>query len=323
MLKCLDLETENTNDYWGSIIIYGHQKCMNTCLFCSGKNESIDDDTIKYKKAIYDADYLISSGVNKIEISGGDPGEFSMIVDVVSYLKTKGIKTIQLSTHGRTLINENFVKKLKDAGVTLFKIPLYGSTQEIHNKSVQVDNSIDNAFSDTITGIKNCNKHGMSIIGYILLNQYNKNDITNIVRLYLSISNYIYKIIIGITFISTVEYSYTRDWFLPIKDMKPYLEDILIEFSKNNINFEMIDIPYCAIGKYSENIDNRLIFPNLGNHKVEEQNRSTISDFIPHYRIKSYFNECNSCNLKNLCSGIPINEIKMFGIYGLEGVGSV
>lgn len=326
IIKNENIDQENkipANDNWGALIIYGKEKCMNTCTFCSGSSPYEDDD-VKFEKAIKEIDFHFNNGIRRIEISGGDPGEYSRIVEVVDYISRKGAKEIQLSTHGRTLKDLNFVKDLKLAGITQVRIPLYGSMAEIHNKTAQYGTSSGNAFDDCVEGIINAVECEIPISGYILLNQYNKLDINNIIQLYLDLApNLLNSIIIGITFIARLDYKYTGDWFLPIKDMGPYLKDVLENHPKlpQNTYFKIIDVPYCVFGDYVDIVENPFEqYPNLGLHDVEESNRSSKSPKIPHYRIKEYFHECEQCCLKNKCGAIPVNELKMFGTYGLKAI---
>ena len=306
----------------GALILYGNEKCMNTCLFCSG-SAGPQDENNKWNKAIEDINYFIKDGVDTIEISGGDPGEYKRIVDIVKYMKLNGIKNIQLSTHGRTLKNDKLVKELKEAGLNSVKVPLYGSNEEIHNRCTQVNNSFGNAFLDTTEGLKNCAKNNIDIKGYIVPNQFNKNDLINIINLYIELGGTrLEEIYFGISFIAEKNYNYTGNWFLPLKDFGPYIRPVLdnIPNLPEGLKFNILDVPYCAIGGYSPYIENKFAgFPNLGNHDVEEQNRSNVSSKVPHYRIKSYFEECNKCIYNDICGAIPKNELDMFGSFGLKG----
>ena len=313
------------NTSWGSLIINSNSNCMNRCTFCSGTHDRLDPKE-KLNTILSEIDYFIKHGTKRIEISGGDPGEYIGIAEIIKYLRNNGIQEVQLSTHGRTLKDESLTKELKDAKVSTIRIPLYGSTAEIHNKTAQYEPTPGNAFEDTAQGIMNCTKNNISIVGYILINQYNKNDINNIIQLYLDLTDngrLLDQLYIGITFIAQLEYSYTKDWILPLKDMDSYVKDIYNNHPKlpEATNFKFLDIPYCVLGKYSDIFENKFAgFPNLGKHKIDVGNRSTISDGIPHYRIKTHFNECEKCDMNDICGGIPLNELKMFGTYGMEAI---
>ena len=313
------------NTAWGSLIINSELRCMNRCTFCSGMCEKIDPKE-KLDKILSEIDYFMKHGTKRIEISGGDPGEYIGIAEIIKHLRANGIQEVQLSTHGRTLKDENLVKDLKESKVSTIRIPLYGSTAEIHNKTAQYESTPGNAFDDTVQGIKNCTKYNIPIVGYTLINQYNKKDVNNIIQLYMDLTDngrLLDQLYIGITFISQLDYSYTKDWFLPLKDMRPYIKDVYDNHPKlpEATNFRFLDIPYCVLGEYSDIIENKFAgFPNLGKHRIDEGNRSSISDGIPHYRIKSYFNECEECSLNDVCGAIPLNEIKMFGTYGMKAI---
>ena len=328
--ECEDSQSDSLiNKAWGSIIIYndGSPRCMNSCNFCSGEHGHVDLET-SFKTHISEADHFISQGIKQIEISGGDPGEYSRIIDLIKYLKQHDVTTIQFSTHGRTLKDSVFALALKEAGVTSIRIPLYGSSASIHNLTTQYGNilKIGDAFKDTIEGIKNCSTLGIPIVGYTLLNQHNKSDINNIIQLYVNLTDNgknLMSLFVGVAFISRLDYEYTNTWYLPIKDMKLFIREIYLNHPPipTNTNFSFLDIPYCVFEEYSDLVQNQFAgFPNLGLHKVEKLNRSEVSDGIPHYRIKSYFEECNNCDLADICGAVPLNEIKMFGTYGLKAI---
>ena len=130
-----------------------------------------------------------------------------------------------------------------------------------------------------------------------------------------------YKMYVGLIFISQLDYSYTADWFVPIKDMGPYVRDVAHNHPAlpEHTRLTILDVPYCVLGEYSDIIENQFAgFPNLGKHLIDEGNRSEISAQIPHYRVKSFFAECEKCVLNDMCGAVPLNEIKMFGTYGLK-----
>ena len=108
-----------------------------------------------------------------------------------------------LSTHGRTLKDQNLVIALKDAGLTTVRIPLYGSTAEIHNKTAQYEATHGNAFDDSTEAIKNCANNGIITIGHTIVNQYNKEDVNSIIQLYLDLTNnFISNIYVNTAFIA-------------------------------------------------------------------------------------------------------------------------
>ena len=107
---------------WGGIII--SPKCQNECLFCRPNHIlNLEDLHIQEQNAAKNLIHLRKKGINKLEISGGDPVEYDKIADLVKYAHKIGFNEIMLSTHGRDLKNERFVQNLVKAGITKFRVP--------------------------------------------------------------------------------------------------------------------------------------------------------------------------------------------------------
>lgn len=308
----------------GAVIIYSKDRCMNSCLFCNGVNTDGKSEEEKFITAIKDSKYFIENGYDTVEISGGDPGEFSAIAEIVYYLKKNGIKYVQLSTHGRTLKDPELVSRLSKAGLDFCRIPLYGSTAEIHNRATQVNYNVGNAFEDTVLGIENCSKYGISVAGQTLITSFNKEDMNNIISLYIELTKGLLKeIVIGNIGISDRgDYNFTSDWYIPIKDLGPYLREVVHNHPEmpNESELKIIDIPYCSLGEYSEYLKNKIDYPDLGEHEIETLNQDEEIQGVPHYRVKKHFEECDSCSLKDICGGTIRNDMEMFGVEGMKAI---
>lgn len=304
----------------GTIIIPGRDKCDNTCVFCYGTNKP-ESDEIKFQKFMHDAQYFIDNNYYKVEISGADPGEFKYIVEAILYLKEAGIPKIQLSTHGRMFADRALAEKLSFVGLDYIRIPLYGSTKEIHNRTADFKNLESNSFDETIKAIKNCSEYGITICGSSIINQYNKNDINNIISLYKDLTDCnLSEIIINIAYLSETMLENIDKWHIPVKDLGPYIEEILLNKPElpEHIKFAFMDIPYCVIGRYDKHLEQSTI-PNLGEHNVEIENSDSTGK-IPKYRIKQSFGECLICKYNSICSKFTCNEIQKFGTDNLRAI---
>ena len=306
----------------GSLIINGNTKCMNTCVFCDGVSEDIDDKT-KFEKIINEAQHFIDNGYQYLDISGGDPGEYNKLLEVFSFLKNSPIDMVQLSTHGRTLKDNNLVKIISYFKMIIVRVPLYGSTPEIHDKVV----GSKGAFFDTLQGLRNIAMYGIAINAQIAINKYNEDDIENIIDLFFSIPNIkIRQLIIMPTSLSVMSSEYAKDWYLPIKDMKDVSKRINRKFYYmsekeycNNTILTLMSIPYCLVGKHSPFIDNMSGPPSMGIKELNPNFKCRVQG-VPKYRIKTHFNECKKCFKFNECNGIPENDFEMFGVEGLEAI---
>ena len=317
----VEVDPQENRIHDGAIIIYSND-CMNNCNFCGGIGDPQKRSAIeRWQQFIADAQYFIDRNAYRVEISGGDPGEFEFIAEAVAYLKMNGIEKVQLSTHGRTLADPELVRKLKLAGLDYCKVAMYGSTAEIHEKTTEAVGS----FADSLAAIKNCAAFDIKVCGHTILNNFNEWDINNIIRLYLEASKgKMYDMIISVAYITELDPKYWSGWHLPVKCMSEAVKDIIDNHPPlpEDVRFAILDLPYCTYGKYTDVIENKpSSAPDLGTHKVEEVNRSKESDYIPQYRIKAHFEECNKCDLKSICGGITVNEIKISGVDGLVAIG--
>ena len=319
----------------GVVIINGCKKCMNTCAFCLGEQRVPSE----WLSLIQSAEAFFDAGLTNIEISGADPGEYPRLVDFVKYLRAIGgidrdrpYHGIYLATHGRNLKDEKLVRDLKDAGVSLVKISLYGSTPEMHNKFTQIRDSSGDAFSDTIQGLKNCAEYDIPVLGNIIPTQYNKEHLNDTIQVFLAATNRKIKSIhIRTPFLVMTDYRFTDKWYLPVKDMKPYLKEVYLHHPPlpEGMLFVMNEIPYCVLGENTPLIDNASYAfganettskgkPTIG--ILQKHTDAKVSEDMPDYRRKHHFEECDHCILKSKCVGISYNEFQMFGAYGLKAI---
>jgi len=312
----------------GILTLNGRRTCMNKCVFCPGQRWP--NRVLTWSEAINDANTLISIGATEITIGGRDPGEWEKLPEIVEYLKNAGIQLIRIRTHGRTLKNLEFVQRLKDTGALItLDTPLYGSTEEIHNKITQSkSSSLGNAFQDTIQGIKNCVKVGLPISGYTGLTQGNKEDINNILNLYralLSTGEEITIIDISSLVIKYPVKLLIQNWCLPTKDMGPYLREATHACDPKVI-LTIHEVPYCVYGSYTPLIYNENLCKPRKSIKGKKSSPAFIiantpsdpSQQIPKFLKRAYFEECFNCNLRQQCMGLPVYELQLFGSSNLR-----
>lgn len=315
----------------GSIILHGQTRCLNRCTFCPGTVKDGLSTEERFQKFLKDSQYFIDNKFKNIEISGNDPIQFPKIIEAIRHLKENGIQYLTLSTHGRNFKNSQFTAEARKAGLDFCRIPIYGSTEIIHNKSVQYVSqddeenlSVGNAFQDTIEGIKNCVRNDIRIYGHTVPMQHNKLDLANIIDLYLELTaGKMNNMTISPAFISAVDTTYTAQWYLPQKDIGNALRKVLnhrIQKDFPHIKFKIVDFPYCVVHAISPLIENTNLVPNLGVHKLIQEIQSDLDDSIPHYRLKSYLDGCKECIALKACGGYLINDKKMFGTDGIRPI---
>jgi sulfatase maturation enzyme AslB (radical SAM superfamily) len=122
-LKNLDIE---------SFYLYLNGSCSNNCIFCGHKTERLCD-SFKLVQKIKDNKLYNNK---KISLVGNEPLLHPEIHQLVEICKKEGFSDIEVMTSGVFLDNEKFLKKMLSAGVTAFSIPLFSSTELIHDTIV-------------------------------------------------------------------------------------------------------------------------------------------------------------------------------------------
>lgn len=301
----------NTTKEYGGLII--NPSCSNYCVFCrkvpKATPSELKQQEINVAKNLV---LLKKKGIRRIEISGSDPGEYDKITSLIKYIKTMGFDFVQLSTHGKKLANKLFLDKLIESGVDKLRIPIYGPEAKIHDSITRAKGSFD-----AITkGIKRLSEKVPKIQIQIssLIVQQNKDHLIEIVDLVnkLKITDFYF----SVPCVKNDDYSY----YLPLKELKPYLRAVYDYAAKNNCHINFMEIPFCVFGKISDSINNICLPPDHGKYcQPLKKIRTSIKD-LPSYRIKKKINMCDNCKANDVCDGFFLNDIKKYGIGNLKPI---
>lgn len=286
------------NDNKTGIIFIG-QECSNRCVFCQNTfNKQLSAGELRRQeaKACKDLEDYQNEGCSSITITGSDPLGYKKLIPMVEYIKKLGFSDIILCTHGRVAQDDKIMEKLADAGISSFRIPLYGSNAKIHDSVTRSNGS----FEETIKGIKsikNIKKQVRLTIITAILNQ-NKDDIPRILKLAFSFKPDNFQ------FDTIYLYPSVRDIssYVPYRDLGRHIKRAADYAYENNIkNIQFNDIPYCVFGFDSELVVMPKHFAELKKWKIKPE-------------------ICNQCKLKGECDGFYFNDIKRFGTGGLKPI---
>jgi len=98
-------------------VVFTGYTCNNKCIFCCNENKRgayEDKKTDELKRNILEAR---RRGSSYLEIIGGEPTLRKDIVEIVSFAKSCGFKTIMFSTNGRMFSYDSFAKKIVKSGL--------------------------------------------------------------------------------------------------------------------------------------------------------------------------------------------------------------
>jgi radical SAM protein with 4Fe4S-binding SPASM domain len=142
-------------------------RCNNDCVHCyaGGPHETPEMSTDDWKRVI---DKCVSLGIFILTFTGGEPTLREDLAELLAYAQAKGAVT-GLVTNGRRLKDEDYVKKLGDAGLDFAQITLESHIPEIHDEITGVRGS----WAETVEGIRTVEKSQIYLSTNTTLNKKN------------------------------------------------------------------------------------------------------------------------------------------------------
>lgn len=144
-----------------------NRACNLACKWCYAQeiNKKYNMNLDTAKKLI---DISINSGVKNFKLIGGEPTIYPYFFEVIEYIiETKA--SITIVTNGIKLADDKFCIKLKELNYPKLHlgISLKGSTDEDYLRDCG-----SKGYSKLLTGIKNCDKYGLSYsLSYVLTHE--------------------------------------------------------------------------------------------------------------------------------------------------------
>jgi MoaA/NifB/PqqE/SkfB family radical SAM enzyme len=133
----------------------GHWNCNQCCVHCyaAGQTQSSETElTTQQWKDILDK--LRAIGVSQVTFTGGEPTMRDDLFELISHARWF---VSRLNTNGIKLTPE-YCQKLCESEIDSVQITFYSHDKDIHNKLVGGDH-----FEDTVAGIENALKAGLSL----------------------------------------------------------------------------------------------------------------------------------------------------------------
>lgn len=278
--------------------------CKNKCIFCRAEEYELKktDHSVLVKDMYRQAINLRKRGFENPEISGHDPIEYENISEYISWLKKIGFKNVTLATHGRNLSDIETSKKIIASGLDCLRIPIYGSTAEIHDAVTGSSGS----FEETMNGLRNVADSGIEICIVTLILDDNLVDMKNIADIAASFNADLHIIRAGISN-NTIAKHLVR-----YNDLKRYLPELYLHCKAILDNkFYFFDYAYCLFGFRQDEI----VFtgvPEMSEDYSVPSTFQTEKKNIPDYRLMIKMDFCKNCCHSSSCVGFNKKQVLMF-----------
>lgn len=124
--------------------------CNNNCQHCP------PDHRNSRQTALEDVRNALSTKTSpNIVCFGGEPTLRPDLLSIISLARQYGYRRIKLVSNGRALAHADYLDRIVNAGCSLFEIPLWGSTPELHDHLTRIPGS----FAETLNGIGNLSEY--------------------------------------------------------------------------------------------------------------------------------------------------------------------
>jgi len=290
-------------------VIFTGYKCNNKCVFCINwdKTNIQGRTTYEIKQEMIGAK---NRGSTYLEIIGGETTIRSDIIELISFAKSLGFKTIMMATNGRMYSYKEFAQKIIKAGLNSIVFSIHGHNAKLHDSLTQVKGS----FEQLKKGIKNIREAGLEDIGSnttIVKQNYKKLP---------EIGKLIYDLGIRNSEFIFVDPTYGAAYdnfnkLVPkISEVAPYIHKCLDIGKKYKIaHWHVRYVPLCYFTNYLDQVSElkevkvfktEHIAPDFYNPNAERGRRDIG---------RSKTERCKGCLLYNKCEGIWKEYLKHYG----------
>jgi MoaA/NifB/PqqE/SkfB family radical SAM enzyme len=274
-------------------------RCNAFCRFCNILPTNKKDPEIKNIKKRLKG--IASSGGKRVAFSGGEPTLCKKLPHLIQYAFDCGIKQLELQTNGLLLADENYVKRLKTAGLKEIFFAFHSHIPEIYDKAV----GVQGAYYKSVQAVDNLINHGMQVVFNPVVTSFTYKHLPAYI-------NYLKQRFPAVKFLSlSVIQPHGLAWqhkqLIPrLCDIHPYLEKALAVAADNGL---YVINPYCGVPFCIGSWYNHLFrCPEFcANYCYIKAGLNPPGD---NNKIKTDI--CQECDLEKYCNGVWKNYVKIY-----------
>lgn len=271
-------------------------ECNEDCLFCTVANDNeFDMATNEVKKTIL---RLSKGGIRRLTLTGGEPTLRKDLLELIAYAKKTNIKIIDLQTNAVKLADEDYLLKLKNAGLNYITFGFPSHKKEIYNYLTQ-----SQFYEKAMLGIKNSLKHKIFSVVYHVINKKNYKDLIEFIKFIQSIS---LKIGFAFAFLRPNGNTLKNLHLVPkLTEIEIYIYEMLSYLKSKNIYCQLEGVPLC----YMQGFENRSAETwRMMQSAVKYVSEGKLKHKSLHENINQNLKRkssiCKLCQLNGICAGV-------------------
>jgi len=253
--------------------------CNNECIMCSQPPRHEEDNYLSMNLKIVN---LIKNQPNYLCISGGEPTiKWSDFIKLVELVNIKlPLTNVFILSNARVFSEYNKAQMLAKLAKDKVKIavPLFSDTDDIHDYIA----GIEGAFWETVNGLLNLHRVGISIEIRVIIMKQNVNRLSNLIYFIYHNFPFIEHIaLMGLEITGNAKKNLNDIWIDP-KVATSSIRNAILNANRRNMPISLYNFPLCTIPKY-----------------LWKYARKSISEWK-----RVFLPNCNECKVKKLCCGI-------------------
>ncbi|MFA6090200.1 MAG: radical SAM protein [Candidatus Gracilibacteria bacterium] len=275
--------------------------CNNQCHFCSNPSNG---NNITYERGMELISNFVDKNYDGIIFTGGEPTLSPNLPKWIQY-STSVHMECRIISNGMMCSNIDYIKRLKDSGLSLIHFSLYSHIQKVHDFLTDTPGS----YSKLLQSIQNALRLGIRVQLNCVINKYNQDHLDKtvkcIAKIFPQVQHFVWNNLDPLMMRKTdVALSTLPDFDI----VSESLLEAMSFLERNGKTFRVERFPICFMRGFEwASTETRKIVKDEERIVHFLDNRETIRQSGEHW-IHDKLEECKECDLSHICSGVYERE---------------
>lgn len=266
-------------------------RCNNRCTFCAVGTRTQLDGSFEKQRATLE-DYR-EKGVDLVDFDGGEPTMYEHLIPLIQHAVKIGYRAVNVTSNGRMCTYEDYAKRLVRSGLSTLLFSVHGHDQKTHAQNV----GVEEAFEQTLDGIRNCVKHrplGVELGMNVTITKSNHEHLPAMTQLCWDLG----LCWLNIQFLTP--FGRATRFVNPDTQAAANIAMKVMDEWSDRIKFQIINLPFCFMPGYEKYMMGDL--QKIQRHMVFVNNEDVnLAEYLEEQR--GYAKECYECPHKTFCGG--------------------